>query len=202
MHAVLAASAVCHGTARAQQPTGVRRVGLLAFGTGLLGPSMTENNQISAVLRESFRRLGYEAGKNVEFVVRSAQGRTDRLPGVAAELARLRVDVIMTTGSEATRAAQQATTSIPIVFMGPSYPVEEGLVASFGRPGGNITGVTLAQSDHVSKHLQLLRDLKPDLHEVSVLSSGVNAGNVLTVKDMQRAAEILGIEVHSYTIYS
>ena len=102
-------------------------------------------------------------------VGRAAGGRNKRLPEFATELVVLDVDVIITMGSEATRAAKQATASIPIVFLGPSYPVEEGLVASFARPGGNITGITLSQSDHVLKLLQMLRDAVPTLADVAVI---------------------------------
>ena len=98
-----------------------------------------------AVLIRAFAEQGYVEGKNVVYVTRNAGGRIERLSELAAEVAGAGVDVIVTTGSEATRAAKQATATIPIVFLGPSYPVEEGLVATFARPGGNITGITLAR---------------------------------------------------------
>ena len=87
------------------------------------------------------------------------EGKPDRLRDAVAELVRLNPDVIVVGGSEATKAMKAATQSIPIVFSGPSYPIEEGLVESFARPGGNVTGITIAQSDHVPKLLQLLLDV-------------------------------------------
>jgi ABC-type uncharacterized transport system substrate-binding protein len=110
-------------------------------------------------------------------------------------MVRLNPDVIVVGGSEATKAMKGATRSIPIVFMGPSYPVEEGLVESFARPGGNITGVTVAQSDHVAKLLQLLLDVTPSLSNVGVIWSPANPGNTFTLRDMEMAARSLNLKV-------
>src|SRR5215218_8315661 len=104
-------------------------------------------------------------------------------------MVRLDLDVIVVGGSEATKAMKEATRSIPIVFSGPSYPVEEGLVRSFARPGGNITGVTVAQSDTVVKLLQLLRDVVPSLRNACVIWSPVNPGTEFTLRDMESAAQ-------------
>jgi len=106
---------------------------------------------------------------------------------------RLNPDVIVVAGSEATKAMKEATRSIPIVFAGPSYPVEEGLVQSFARPGGNITGITAAQSDHVEKLLQLLLDVAPSLSNVGVTWSPANPGNTFNLRDLETAA--LGLKV-------
>jgi len=154
----------------------------------------------SAVLRQALEELGYVEGKNVAYVSRAADGRIERLPELAVELVRLRVDIILTTGSEATRAAKQATTTVPIVFLGPSYPVEEGLVASFARPGGNITGITLAQSDHVSKQLQLLRDVVPTLAGVAVLWNPANPGSNFTLRDLERAAGPMQLTIRAVPV--
>ena len=159
--------------ARAQRAAKVWRIGILNPGSPSSIPS--------AVLRQAFQELGYVEERNVAFVGRAAGGRNERLPELASELVVLGVDVIITMGSEATRAAKQATASIPIVFLGPSYPVEEGLVASFARPGGNVTGITLAQSDHVLKLLQMLRDAVPTLADVAVIWTPANPGSALTV---------------------
>jgi putative ABC transport system substrate-binding protein len=116
----------------AQQSAKTWRIGVLSF-----GPTITGTSAVSAirppgpVLRQALEELGYVEGKNVVYVAKTAEGKIERLPELARELATSGVDVIVTTGSEATRAAKQATASIPIVFLGPSYPVEEGLVASF-----------------------------------------------------------------------
>ena len=107
-------------------------------------------------MRRGLRELGYVEGRTAVIEERSWEGKPERLRDAAAEMVRLNPDVIVVGGSEATKALKEATGPIPIVFIGPSYPVEEGLVQNFTRPGGNITGITVAQSDHVAKMLQLL----------------------------------------------
>src|SRR6476659_783781 len=121
--------------------------------------------------------------------------KLERLHDAAAEMVRLNPDVIVVGGSEATKALKEATRSIPIVFVGPSYPVEEGLVESFARPGGNITGITLAQSDHVPKMLQLLRDVVPALADVGVIWSPANPGSTFVFRDTEAAARGLKVKV-------
>src|SRR5215470_11425348 len=138
----------------AQQLGKTWQIGVLL--TGAIPPS---GRRPTDALEQGLRESGYVEGRNVTYAVRAADGRSDRLPELAAELVRLKVDAIVTYGSEATRAAKQATRSIPIVFVGPSHPVEEGLVGSLARPGGNLTGLTSQQSDIVAKTLQLLRDV-------------------------------------------
>jgi putative ABC transport system substrate-binding protein len=181
-------------SARAQRAAKVWRIGILNPGSPSGSPS--------AVLRQAFQELGYVEERNVAYVGRAAGGRTELLPELATELAGLRVDVIITLGSEATRAAKQATASIPIVFLGPSYPVEEGLVASFARPGGNVTGITAAQSDHVLKSLQILRDAVPTLADVAVIWTPANPGSALTLRDTESAARPLLMKIHSVPIAS
>ena len=189
--------------ALAQRAPRIWRIGILSFGSGFTASSATgSSDSRSAVLIRAFREQGYVEGKNVVYVARNAGGRIERLPELAAEVAGAGVDVIVTTGSEATRAAKQATATIPIVFLGPSYPVEEGLVASFARPGGNITGITLAHSDLVSKLLQLLRDVAPKLAEAAVIWDPDNPGNAFIVRDMNRAAGPLQLKVQSVPIMS
>ena len=148
------------------------------------------------------RKLGYVEGRDYVLEVRWGRGSPERSLAVATELVGLKVDVIVTAGSESTRAAKQATTSIPIVFSGPSYPVEEGLVVSFARPGGNITGVTLAMSDTVSKHLQLLRDAVPTLADVAVTWSPANTGNTFVFRDTESVAASLRLKIQSVPIGS
>jgi putative tryptophan/tyrosine transport system substrate-binding protein len=177
---------------RAQRAEKVWRIGILSIGN----PSSTP----SAVLRQAFQELGYVQERNVAYVGRAAGGRIERLPELATELVGLGVDVIITFGSEATRAAKQATASIPIVFLGPSYPIEEGLVASFARPGGNVTGITAAQSDHVLKPLQILRDAVPTLAEVAVIWTPANPGSTLTLRDMESGAGPLLMKIQSVPI--
>ena len=146
-------------------------------------------------MRQGLRELGYVEDRTVVIEWRWWEGKLERLPAAAAEIVRLNPDVIVVGGSEATRALKEATRSIPIVFSGPSYPVEEGLVRSFARPGGNLTGVTVAQSDHVSKLLQLLLDVAPSLTNVGVIWSSANPGSTFTLRDMETAARDLKLKV-------
>jgi putative ABC transport system substrate-binding protein len=186
--------------ARAQRSTRVWRIGMLTPSTSHVLASRA--NVPSPALVEACQELGYTEGKNVAYVVRTAGGGMESLPAMAAQLVAEHVDVIVTGGSEATRAAKQATASIPIVFLGPSYPVEEGLVASFARPGGNVTGITVAHSDHTSKQIQLLRDVLPALRDVAVIWSPDNPGTTLLMRDVERAGEALQIKIQSMPIRS
>jgi len=165
--------------AEAQQAARLPRIGvLLPFKAG----AGTE------VLRQGLQELGYVEGRTAVIEWRSWEGKPELLRDAAAEMVRLNPDVIVVGGSEATKAMKEATRSIPIVFSGPSYPVEEGLVESFARPGGNITGITMAQSDHVAKLLQLLLDVAPSLINVGVIWSPANPGSTFTLRDMEAAA--------------
>jgi len=149
------------------------------------------------ILREGLREFGYVEGRTAIIEWRYWEGKPERLRDAVAELVRLNPDVIVVGGSEATRAMKAATRSIPIVFSGPSYPVEEGLVESFARPGGNITGVTVAQSDHVPKLLQLLLDVVPTLADIGVIWSPANPGSTFLFRDTEAAARGLKLKVLS-----
>ena len=177
--------------AEAQQPARLPRIGVLLAGNTTF--SFDD-------MREGFRELGYIEGRTAVIEWRTWEGKPERLAEAVAELMRLHLDVIVVGGSEATKAVKAATKSIPIVFSGPSYPVEEGLVESFARPGGNITGVTLAQSDHVPKLLQVLRDVVPALADVGVIWSPINPGSMLLFKDTEAAARGLNMKLHSVPI--
>jgi putative ABC transport system substrate-binding protein len=145
-------------------------------------------------LREGFQELGYVEGRTAVIEWRWWQA-PEQLPDAVAELVRLNPDVIVVGGSEATKALKAATRTIPIVFVGPSYPVEEGLVESFARPGGNITGITVAQSDHVPKLLQLLLDVAPTLSDVGVIWSPANPGITFLLRDTEAAAPGMKLKV-------
>jgi ABC-type uncharacterized transport system substrate-binding protein len=173
-------------TAVAQQAARLPRIGvLLPFKAG----AGTE------VLSQGLQELGYVEGRTAVIEWRWWEGKPERLRDAAAEMVRLNPDVIVVAGSEATKAMKEATRSIPIVFSGPSYPVEEGLVESFARPGGNITGVTVAQSDHVAKLLQLLLDVVPALSDVGVIWSPANPGTTFLLRDAETAARSLKLKV-------
>jgi putative ABC transport system substrate-binding protein len=134
----------------AQQAGKVPRVGLLGTATpSLMAP------WISA-FRDGLRQHGYVEGQNVVIEYRWGEGKPDRFPGLVAELVRLKVDVIVTSGPHAIRAAQAGTSTIPIVMAVIDDPVEQGLVTSFGRPGGNLTGLSFQDSDLATKRVQLL----------------------------------------------
>jgi putative tryptophan/tyrosine transport system substrate-binding protein len=152
--------------------------------------------------RDGMGKLGYVEGRDYVLEVRWSRGSPERSLALATELVGLKVDVIVAAGSEAARAAKQASASIPIVFSGPSYPVEEGLVASFARPGGNVTGATMAMSDTVAKHLQLLRDVVPTLADVAVTWSPANPGNTFVFRDTESVAASLRLKIQSVPISS
>ena len=172
--------------AEAQQPARLPRIGVLFSGA----PGSNR-----AILTQAFQELGYVEGRNVIIEWRWWEGKPERLRDAVAEFVRLNLDVIVVGGSEATKAMKAATRTIPIVFSGPSYPVEEGLVESFARPGGNVTGTTVAQSDHVGKLLQLLLDVTPSLSIVGFIWSPANPGSSFLLRDTEAAARGLKLKV-------
>ena len=170
----------------AQQAPRLPRIGVLFSGNAGLG---------TEILRQGLRELGYVEGRTVVIEWRWWEGKPELLRDAVAEMVRLNLDVVVVGGSEATKAMKEASRTIPIVFFGPSYPVEEGLVESFARPGGNITGITVAQSDHAGKMLQLLLDIVPTLFDVTVIWSPANPGSTLLLKDMETAARGLKLKL-------
>ena len=172
--------------AEAQQAARLPRIGVLLPGNTGTG---------TEVLRQGLLELGYVEGRTAVIEWRWWEGKIERLPEAAAEMVRLNPDVIVVAGSEATKAMKDATRSIPIVFSGPSYPVEEGLVQNFARPGGNITGITLAQSDYAPKLLQLLLDIVPTLADVGVIWSPANPGSTFFFRDTEAVARGLKVKV-------
>jgi putative ABC transport system substrate-binding protein len=146
------------------------RVGFLVSGSG--------SSARIASFRTEFLKLGYVEGKNVTFETRAAKLNYDRLPTLADELVRLKVDVIVTPGANDTRAAKNATKTIPVVFLGTvSDPVSLGFVESLARPGGNVTGFTTIGSVLTGKRLELLKDVIPGLSRVALLWNPQNAGS-------------------------
>jgi putative ABC transport system substrate-binding protein len=172
--------------AEAQQSARLPRIGVLLPGNTGTG---------TEALREGFRELGYAEGRAAIIEWRWWEGKPERLRDAAAEMVRLNPDVIVVGGSEAAKAMKEATRSIPIVFIGPSYPVEEGLVQSFARPGGNITGITVANSDHIAKMLQLLLDVAPSLSHVGIIWSPANPGHTFILRDTETAARAMKLKV-------
>jgi putative ABC transport system substrate-binding protein len=172
--------------AEAQQPGKVPRIGFLFFGSP--GPSP----ELDA-FRRGLRELLYIEGQNITIEYRFASGRVGRLPELAAELVRLKLDVIVTPGTPASVAAKQATSTIPIVFAGVADAVGAGLVANFARPGGNITGLTSISAELGGKRLELLKEVAPKASRVAVLYNPADRSNVLVLKELQESAPALGL---------
>jgi len=170
--------------ARAQQPKSVSRVGILT--------------QASAPIEEAFRQglrdFGYVEGQNVVVEYRSFAGKTDRLAELAAELIAAKVDVIFAAGSEATSAARQKTTTIPIV-MASTNPVGLGFVASLAKPGGNVTGLSLLGPEVSGKRLQLLKEMIPGVAKIAVLWNPNDPGAAFSLRETQAAAETLSVKL-------
>ena len=148
-----------------------------------------------AALRAGLREHGYEEGRNLVFDERWAESNYERLPVLAAELVAARVDVIVASGTPGTRAARQATATIPIVMVLAADPVGAGLVQSLARPGGNITGQSNLLGDISHKYLEMLRSMVSKLSRVAVLVNPNNAGNAAILKNVQAAAPKLGMSV-------
>ena len=177
--------------ARAQEAGSKHTVGILsASGTPTL------NTVFIAALSE----LGWVEGKNVVFEHRYADNRLERLPGLAADLVRLKVDVIAAAGTLAPLAAKQASSTIPIVMTAAGDPLGSGLVASLARPDGNVTGMSLMAPDLGGKRLELLKEVLPRLARVAVLWNAANPYSVLVFNQTQAAGRTLGIEVRSVEV--
>ncbi len=177
--------------AEAQQ-AGTRRIGLLE--TSSPSPARV---LLWETLRQRLRELGYLEGQNIAFEFRFGEGKPDRLTGLAAELAGLKVDVIVTSGTPASLAAKQATRTIPIVMAQLADPVGAGLVASLGRPGGNVTGLTTQDADLGGKRLELLLQVVPRVSHLALLIDETSPGTVLIAKGTQAAAASLGLRLQS-----
>ncbi|OGQ82251.1 MAG: hypothetical protein A3F90_10150 [Deltaproteobacteria bacterium RIFCSPLOWO2_12_FULL_60_19] len=174
---------------QAQQPKSVPRVGYLS----VLSPS-SDSARIEA-FRQGMRDLGYLEGQNMAIEYRYAEGKLERLPDLAGELVRLKVDVIVVGGSTATRAAKNVTRVIPIVMAHGSDPVELGFVASLARPGGNITGLTHLAPELGGKRLELLKDSLAQLSRVAVLTDPGTQGHGPQIKELEVAARALGLQL-------
>jgi putative ABC transport system substrate-binding protein len=173
----------------AQQPGQVPLIGFLS--------SLASPSPLVEAFREGLRELGYVEGKNINIEYRYGAGRRERLPGFAAQLVRLKVDIIVTGGRPSTRAAQQATSTIPIVMTASGNPVGNKFVASLARPGGNITGLTTIRRDLTGKRLELLKETSSKISRVAVLWGPPAAANL---KDAENAAQLLGLELRSWEV--
>jgi putative ABC transport system substrate-binding protein len=174
--------------ARAQQPAKLPTIGFLGTAT----PSA--QGQWTAAFVQRLRELGWIEGRTVAIEVRWAEGRSERYTEIAAELVRLKVDVIVTVGG-ALVAAKQATSVIPIVFPVAGDPVGSGMVASLARPGGNATGLSIQTTDLASKRLELLREVVPGLRRLAIMANVGLPDAVLEMREVQATARALGLEV-------
>ena len=190
--AVLAVSLLAAPLAAdAQQAGKVPRIGVL----GVTSPS--DRPPLLDAFRQRLRELGWVEGQNIVIDYRYAEGRVDRLPDLAAELVRLKVDLIIgSNGTQVATAAKNATETIPIVMIGVRDPVGTGLIASLARPGGNVTGVSgSAGLEMFAKQLELLKETVPKIRRVAILSNPANAYHQLAIREVNVAARSLGVQL-------
>jgi putative tryptophan/tyrosine transport system substrate-binding protein len=175
--------------AEAQQTEKIPRIGYLS------GSSLSANRPRNEAFRQGLRELGYVEGKNISIDWRSAEGKFDRLPAIAAELVRLKLDIIVSAGPAPTRALKTATTTIPIVFAQDGDPVADGLVATLARPGGNITGLSGLAPELSRKRLELLKETIPRLSRALVFRTSTQPGNAQMLKELDLAAGALKVKL-------
>jgi len=187
-----------------------RRVFVAGLGAVLAAPRAAETQPSTTIariglltdlvwepLREGLRDLGYVEGKSIVFEVRRSDGRSERWPELAAELIRLKVDVIVTQGTPATLAATQATRTIPIVMVGTGDPLATGLVVSLARPGGNVTGSTQLGAGLATKRLEILKETVPQLSRVAFLWNPANPDQKSHFHEAQTGARLLNVTLQS-----
>lgn len=190
----VACASFAQTTQTAQAPGKVYRIGYLH---GSTPGAMELRNE---AFRQGLRELGYVEGKNLTIEWRYADGSPERLPALAAELVRLKVDVIVTAGSSSTHAAKQATSSIPIVMTNETDPVGSGAVASLARPGANVTGLSNLSADLAAKWLELLKTVVPGVSRVAVLGTSSNPGYAQTRAQVDLAAGVLKVKLRHLDI--
>src|ERR1041384_1753531 len=178
-------------TAQAQLDQKTPRIGILELATPTASASQFQ------AFQQGLRELGYIEGKNIILEYRYADGKLDLLPGLAAELVGSKVDVIVTRSTGSIRAAMNATKTIPIVFPSAGSPVDDGLVASLAKPGGNVTGLTLLSAELDGKKLELLKQTAPKVSHVGLLWTAGSARADDRLRDADPAAKALGLRLHS-----
>jgi ABC-type uncharacterized transport system substrate-binding protein len=174
--------------AEAQQAEKVYRIGMLERTSSAINAANLNG------FRQGLRELGYVEGKNFIIEYRSADGRDERFPGLATELVRLKVDLILTRGTPATLAAKNATGTIPVIMTGVGDPVRQGVVASLARPGGNVTGLSPLVTELYPKRVELLRELLPGAVRLAALFNMSNPALPAQWKQVERAAQSLGFQ--------
>ena len=182
--------------AQAQQPHKVTRIGVLAQSSAYFLSSQLD------AFRQGLRELGYVEGKNIVIEYRHAEGKLDRLPALADELVRLKVDIIVASSTPAALAVKNATKDIPILFETIGDPVASGVVASLARPDGNITGLTMGGAELYGKRLELLKETIPKLTRAALLWNPTSKAAQLNVKETQAAAQALKLQIQSLEVRS
>ena len=183
-------------SAEAQQPAKVPRIGYFQ------APPLSAVTLRTEAFRQGLRDLGYVEGKNIVIEYRSAEGKSERVPALAAELVHLKVDVIVTGGSVLTRAAKEVTVTIPIVMAQDIDPVTNGFVASLARPMGNITGLSTLAPEISGKRLELLKEIIPRLSHVAVLGTSTQPGNAQQLKETELTAQAFGVKLQYRDVIS
>jgi len=184
------------GLAQAQQPKKVSRIGFLSATSPSAIAARTE------ALRQGLRELGYVEEKNIVIEYRYAEGNLDHLSELAAEMVRLKVDVIVSAGPPVTRAAKQATVTIPIIMAFDNDPVGNGFVASLARPSGNITGLSTHYPEISGKQVELMKEIVPRLARVAVFGNSIQPGNPQALRETELAAGALGVQLQYLDIRS
>jgi putative ABC transport system substrate-binding protein len=180
--------------AREMRAAKVPRIGILMGGTAASSAPLID------AFRQGLRDLGYVEGQNIAFERRYAEAKVERLPDLAAELVRLKVDAILVAPAPAIRAAKQATATIPIIMAAVADPLEAEFVASFARPGGNVTGVSSLAEGYAAKWLELLQEAVPKASRVAVLSNSANPSNAGYLRETQAAARILRVTLQPHEV--
>src|SRR5437867_12261220 len=180
--------------AQAQQPTKIPRIGYLSGSSPSTSPARRK------AFQQALRELGYVEGENIIIEWRFAEEKFDRRPALAAELVRLKVDIIVTAGPQATRPAKQATSTIPIVMAQDPDPVGNGFVASLARPGGNVTGLSVLAPEISGKQLEFLKEIVPRLSRVAVFWQSTNPANAQSLREVELAAGALGVKLQQLDV--
>jgi putative ABC transport system substrate-binding protein len=179
----------------AQPSTNIPRIGFLSAVPLSVMSARTE------AFRQGLRELGYVEGKTILIEWRSAEGQLEHLPSLAAELVRLKVDVIVTAGPLSTRPVKAATVTMPIVITNDNDPVANGFVASLARPGGNITGLSSLSAEIYGKQLELLKEVVPQLSRVAVLGDSAEPGHAQALRETERAARALRVQLQYLDVH-
>ena len=181
--------------AEAQQAGKMPRVGMLYVGT------LQGANRCDEAFRQGLAAVGYAEGKSIALEIRAAEGKSERLSELAAELVRLKVDVIFAPSTLAAQSAKQATRTLPVVFATAADPIGSGLIEGLGRPGGNLTGLSLIAGPEIGgKYLELLREAVPRVSRMAVVRNPDTSAHAPVVKEIEGAARTLGVEIHPMSV--